>query len=39
LKAAEDVEDALMTLSETQGNVSELRGEVDALRRARDLSE
>jgi NodT family efflux transporter outer membrane factor (OMF) lipoprotein len=39
LKAAEDVEDALMTLSETQGNVSELRGEVDALQRARDLSE
>jgi outer membrane protein TolC len=28
-----------MTLSETQGNVSELLGEVDALQRARDLSE
>jgi len=39
LEAAEDVEDALMTLSQTAGNVSELNGEVDALQRARDLSQ
>lgn len=39
LKAAEDVENALMALSQTQTHVVELQGEVDALVRARDLSE
>ncbi len=39
LKAAEDVEDALITLSQTEAHVVELRGEVYSLTRARDLSQ
>jgi NodT family efflux transporter outer membrane factor (OMF) lipoprotein len=39
LKAAEDVENALMSLSETQVYVAELQTEVDSLTRARDLSQ
>lgn len=39
LKAAEDVEDALNSLSETEAHVAELQGEIDALVRARDLSQ
>jgi NodT family efflux transporter outer membrane factor (OMF) lipoprotein len=39
LKAAEDVENALMALSEIETHVVELQDEVDALVRARDLSE
>jgi outer membrane protein TolC len=39
LKAAEDVEDALVTLSQTEAYVAELQGEVEALTRARDLSQ
>src|SRR5262249_47279041 len=38
LKAAEDVENALITLSQTEAHVVELRAEVEALVRARDLS-
>ena len=39
LKVAEDIEDALMTLSQTEGRVEELRDEVTSLTRARDLSQ
>lgn len=39
LKAVEDVEDALISLSETEVHVVELQGEVDSLARSRDLSE
>ena len=39
LKATEDVEDALNTLSETEAHVEELQGEVGSLTRARDLSQ
>ena len=39
LKAAEDVEDALVSLSQTEVHVVELQGEVDSLARSRDLSE
>jgi NodT family efflux transporter outer membrane factor (OMF) lipoprotein len=39
LKAAEDVEDALNSLSQTEIYTTELQGEVDALVRARDLSQ
>lgn len=39
LKACEDVENALVTLSQTEQRNQELVGEVDALSRARDLSE
>ena len=39
LKAAEDVENALMALTEIETHVVELQGEVDALARSRDLSE
>ncbi len=39
LKAAEDVENALIALSQTESHVVELEGEVDALTRARDLSD
>jgi NodT family efflux transporter outer membrane factor (OMF) lipoprotein len=39
LKAVEDVEDALSSLSQTQAHVEELQGEVEALTRARDLSQ
>jgi NodT family efflux transporter outer membrane factor (OMF) lipoprotein len=39
LKAAEDVEDALNALSETEIQAAELQGEVDSLARARDLSQ
>jgi outer membrane protein TolC len=39
LTAAEDVEDALMSLSQTETHVTELQGEVEALTRARDLSD
>jgi NodT family efflux transporter outer membrane factor (OMF) lipoprotein len=39
LKAAEDVENALISLSQTETHVEELKAEVDALRRARDLSQ
>jgi NodT family efflux transporter outer membrane factor (OMF) lipoprotein len=39
LKAAEDVEDALISLSQTEAHVEELQGEVSSLGRARDLSE
>lgn len=39
LKACEDVENALVTLSQTELRNHELSGEVDALTRARDLSE
>jgi len=39
LKATEDVEDAFITLSQTELRVRELEQEVSALTRARDLSE
>ena len=39
LKAAEDVEDAFVTLSQTAVRVQELDGEVSSLTRARDLSQ
>jgi NodT family efflux transporter outer membrane factor (OMF) lipoprotein len=39
LKAAEDVENALATLSETQAYIAEVQGEVQSLTRARDLSQ
>jgi NodT family efflux transporter outer membrane factor (OMF) lipoprotein len=39
LRAAEDVEDALSALAETQSDVVELRAEVQSLTKARDLSE
>ncbi|GAB7533856.1 efflux transporter outer membrane subunit [Burkholderia sp. 3C] len=39
LKAVEDVENAFVSLSETQARQSELDGEVVALQKARDLSE
>ncbi|MDR5782415.1 efflux transporter outer membrane subunit [Caballeronia sp. LZ065] len=39
LKATEDVEDAFMTLSQTGLRAQEVQQEVDALTRARDLSE
>jgi len=39
LKAAEDVENALMALTETETHVLELQGEVNALVHSRDLSE
>lgn len=39
LKAAEDVENALVSLSQTEQRKEELAGEVSALTRARDLSE
>ena len=39
LKASEDVEDAFMTLSQTEIRAREIQQEVDALTRARDLSE
>ena len=39
LQASEDVENALMALTETETHVLELQGEVDALVHSRDLSE
>ncbi len=39
LKAAEDVENALIALSQTEVHVSDLQGEVSSLGRARDLSQ
>ena len=39
LKAAEDVEDSLTVLVQTQLRVSEVQDEVDSLVKARDLSE
>lgn len=39
LKACEDVENALVTLSQTEQRTEEISGEVSALTRARDLSE
>jgi NodT family efflux transporter outer membrane factor (OMF) lipoprotein len=39
LKAAEDVENALISLSQTEVHVGELQGEVNSLARARDLSQ
>lgn len=39
LRAAEDVENALMELAQTQLRLKELQGEVASLTRARDLSE
>ncbi|MDR5763251.1 TolC family protein [Caballeronia sp. LZ035] len=39
LKATEDVENAFVLLSQTEARLLELDGEVDALTRARDLSE
>ncbi|BCQ26406.1 efflux transporter outer membrane subunit [Caballeronia sp. NK8] len=39
LKATEDVEDAFMALSQTEIRAQEVQQEVDALTRARDLSE
>ena len=39
LKAAEDVEDSLTVLVQTQLRVNEVQDQVDALVRARDLSE
>lgn len=39
LRAAEDVENALATLAETQAYVSEVQAEVQSLARARDLSQ
>jgi NodT family efflux transporter outer membrane factor (OMF) lipoprotein len=39
LKAAEDVEDALVTLSQTELHVTELQDEVDSLAQARELSQ
>lgn len=39
LRAAEDVEDALAGLVQTQAHVAELQGEVDSLTKARDLAQ
>ena len=39
LKATEDVEDALISLSQTEAHVEELQGEVDSLTRVRNLSQ
>jgi NodT family efflux transporter outer membrane factor (OMF) lipoprotein len=39
LKAAEDVENALATLAETQAYITEVQAEVQSLTRARDLSQ
>jgi len=39
LRAAEDVENAFTTMAQTEIHVTQLRDEVDALVRARDLSE
>jgi NodT family efflux transporter outer membrane factor (OMF) lipoprotein len=39
LKASEDVENALISLSQTEAHVEELQGEVVSLTRARDLSQ
>jgi NodT family efflux transporter outer membrane factor (OMF) lipoprotein len=39
LRAAEDVEDAFVTLGQTQSRASELQGEVVSLTQARDLSQ
>ncbi|KLU20554.1 RND transporter [Caballeronia mineralivorans PML1(12)] len=39
LKATEDVEDAFMTLSQTEVRAQEIQQEVDSLTKARDLSE
>jgi NodT family efflux transporter outer membrane factor (OMF) lipoprotein len=39
LRAAEDVEDSLTVLAQTKIHVDELQGEVEALQKARDLSE
>ena len=39
LKAAEDVENALASLAETQAFITEVQSEVQALTRARDLSQ
>ncbi|HVJ56171.1 MAG TPA: efflux transporter outer membrane subunit [Aliidongia sp.] len=39
LKAVEDVEDALNSLSETEAHVEALQGEVESLTRSRDLSQ
>lgn len=39
LRAAEDVEDSLMTLSQTQDRVTEVQEQVKALTRARDLAQ
>jgi NodT family efflux transporter outer membrane factor (OMF) lipoprotein len=39
LKATEDVEDAFMTLSQTEIRAQEIQQEVDSLTKARDLSE
>jgi NodT family efflux transporter outer membrane factor (OMF) lipoprotein len=39
LKATEDVEDAFVTLSQSEARAREIQQEVDALTRARDLSE
>jgi NodT family efflux transporter outer membrane factor (OMF) lipoprotein len=39
LKAAEDVENALATLAETQAYITEVQAEVKSLTRARDLSQ
>jgi NodT family efflux transporter outer membrane factor (OMF) lipoprotein len=39
LKAAEDVENALMSLVQDQAHVAELQGEVESLTRSRDLSQ
>lgn len=39
LKAAEDVENALISLSQSEVHVEELQGEVSSLGRARDLSQ
>jgi len=39
LRAAEDVENAMMSLSQTQIRVDEVQGQVDALTKARDLSQ
>ncbi|KXU93916.1 RND transporter [Caballeronia megalochromosomata] len=39
LRATEDVEDAFMTLSQTEIRAQEIQQEVDALTKARDLSE
>jgi len=38
LKAAEDVENALINLSQTEANAVELREEVEALKRSQELS-
>jgi NodT family efflux transporter outer membrane factor (OMF) lipoprotein len=39
LRAAEDVENALMTLSQTEEQVAQVEGQVQALTKVRDLSE